>query len=145
MNLKEILSISGKSGLYKLVSRNKNGIIVESLIDKKRFPAFGVDKVSALGDISIFAVDRDIPLKDVMKLIYEKENGGMAIDHKADPKLLKTYMEEVLPDYDSERVYVSDMKKLFYWYNILVQENMLDFTEEETETTDNVVDESTEK
>lgn len=131
MDLKEILFISGKGGLFKLVSNSKNSVIVESFIDKKRFPVFASDKVSSLNDISIYAVDRDVPLLDILKTIKEKEKGGKAIDHKSDNKLIKNYMEEILPDYDSERVYVSDMKKLFYWYNLLVEYNLLDFTESE--------------
>ncbi len=131
MDLKEILFISGKGGLFKLVSKSKNSVIVESFIDKKRFPVFASDKVSSLNDISIYAVDRDVPLLDILKTIKEKEKGGKAIDHKSDNKLIKNYMEEILPDYDSERVYVSDMKKLFYWYNLLVEYNLLDFTESE--------------
>jgi Ribonuclease G/E len=136
MKLSEILSISGKSGLFVLVSRSKSGVIVESISDKKRFPAFGTDRISSLEEISMFTYEKDVPLKDVFKSIFDKENGGLAIDPKSDPKLLKQYMEEILPDYDSERVYVSDMKKLFTWYNLLSQNNLLDFstTEENVET-----------
>lgn len=136
MKLSEILSISGKSGLFVLVSRSKSGVIVESISDKKRFPAFGTDRISSLEEISMFTYEKDVPLKDVFKSIFDKENGGLAIDPKSDPKLLKQYMEEILPDYDSERVYVSDMKKLFTWYNLLSQNNLLDFstTEENIET-----------
>ncbi|MEI6348539.1 MAG: DUF5606 domain-containing protein [Bacteroidota bacterium] len=136
MKLSEILSISEKSGLFVLVSRSKSGVIVESISDKKRFPAFGTDRISSLEEISMFTYEKDVPLKDVFKSIFDKENGGLAIDPKSDPKLLKQYMEEILPDYDSERVYVSDMKKLFTWYNLLSQNNLLDFstTEENIET-----------
>lgn len=133
MKLSEILSISGKSGLFMLVSRSKSGVIVESIADKKRVPAFGTDRISSLEEISIFTYEKDVPLKEVLKSIYDKENGGKAIDPKSDGKLLKAYMEEILPDYDSERVYVSDMKKLFTWYNLLVQNNLLDFSSVEEE------------
>jgi hypothetical protein len=131
MKLSEILSISGKSGLFILVSRSKTGVIVESISDKKRFPAFGTDRISSLEEISMFTYEKDVPLKEVFKSIFDKENGGLAIDPKSDQKLLKQYMEEILPDYDSERVYVSDMKKLFTWYNLLVQNNLLDFSSDE--------------
>jgi hypothetical protein len=131
MKLSEILSISGKSGLFILVSRSKTGVIVESISDKKRFPAFGTDRISSLEEISMFTYEKDVPLKEVFKSIFDKENGGLAIDPKSDQKLLKQYMEEILPDYDSERVYVSDMKKLFTWYNLLVQNNLLDLSSDE--------------
>ncbi len=131
MKLSEILSISGKSGLYILVSRSKSGVIVESISDKKRFPAFATDRISSLEEISMFTYDKDVPLKEVLKSIFDKENGGKAIDPKSDTKLLKEYMEAVLPEFDRDRVYVSDMKKLFTWYNLLQENNMLDFSETE--------------
>ncbi len=136
MKLSEILSISGKSGLYVLVSRSKSGVIVESIADKKRFPAFATDRISSLEEISMFTYEKDVPLKDVLKSIYDKENGGKAIDPKSDAKLLKEYMEAILPEFDRDRVYVSDMKKLFTWYNLLQENNMIDFsaTEEVEET-----------
>lgn len=136
MKLSEILSISGKSGLYVLVSRSKSGVIVESISDKKRFPAFATDRISSLEEISMFTYEKDVPLKDVLKSIFDKENGGKAIDPKSDAKLLKEYMEAILPEFDRDRVYVSDMKKLFTWYNLLQENNMIDFsaTEEVEET-----------
>jgi hypothetical protein len=135
MDLKDFLSISGKSGLYKNVAQTKNGIIVESLTDKKRFPVYVSDKVSSLEDISIFAIDKDVLLKDVMDLIYKKESGGPCIDPKADDAKLKKYFEEVLPDYDKERVYVSDIKKLFTWYNYLQTAGLLKLEEAKKEET----------
>lgn len=133
MKLSEILSISGKSGLYVLVSKNKNGVIVESISDKKRFPAFATDRISSLEEISMFTYEKDVPLREVFKSIFDKENGGKAIDPKSDPKLLKDYMESVLPEFDRDRVYVSDMKKLFTWYNLLQENNSVDFSEIEEE------------
>lgn len=143
MKLSEILSISGKSGLFILVSRSKTGVIVESIVDKKRFPAFATDRISSLEEISMFTYEKDVPLKDVFKSIYEKENGGPAIDPKSDVKLIKQYMEEILPEFDRDRVYVSDMKKLFTWYNLLVQNDLLDLTSDE-ETTEAPVSEEKE-
>ncbi len=129
--LKGILAISGHSGLFKMVSNTKNAIIVESLVDKKRIPAYASSKISALEDIAIFTDEGDVPLKDVFKNIKEKENGEKAISHKASSNELKSYMSEILPNYDEDRVYVSDMKKIFQWYNLLQEQDMLNETEDE--------------
>ncbi len=140
MNLKEILSVSGRSGLFKVVAQTKNGAIVESLTDKKRFPVFVSDKISTLADISIFCKDEDMPLKDVLKKIFEKEEGKACINHNESNDKLKTYFESVLPEYDKEKVYVSDIKKITNWYNLLLENNMLVFDEpkdEENETNEN--------
>lgn len=130
MDLSKILSITGKPGLYLILSQTKSGALVESLIDKKRFPVFLNEKISTLSEISIFTTDEDVLLKEVLHSIYKKENGGKCIDSKSDNKDLKNYMLEVLPNFDQERVYVSDMKKLFSWYNFLHSVNYLDFSEE---------------
>jgi len=132
--LKGILAISGQSGLFKMVAESKNSIIVESLDTQKRIPVYSSAKVSALEDIAIYTYEGDTPLKDVFKLISEKEEGGAALSHKASGKELKTYFTEILPDFDQERVYVSDIKKVLMWYNTLQEKEMLDFSEpEETE------------
>ncbi|MEA4982747.1 MAG: DUF5606 domain-containing protein [Paludibacter sp.] len=129
--LKEILSISGKPGLYKMVSQGKNMIIVESLLDGKRIPAYSKDKVVSLGDIAMYTDKEEIALAKVLENIKVKENGSLCpIDIKADNNVLRKYMEEVLPDFDRERVYPSDMRKLFAWYNILVSNGLTDFIEE---------------
>lgn len=119
MNLKGIISISGKPGLYKVVAQGKNNVIVESLDDKKRFPAYSTDRISALDDISVYTYDEDVILKDVLKKIFEKEKGSVCISHKEDKKKLESYLESILPNYDKERVYISDVKKIFQWYNLL--------------------------
>lgn len=130
--LKEILSISGKPGLYKLVSQGKNMIIVESLIDGKRIPAYSKDKIVSLGDIAIYTESREVALAEVLEKIKEKENGAAcSIDPKSDNSVLKKYMESVLPDYDREKVYPSDMRKLFAWYNILINKGITEFSETE--------------
>ncbi|MBR1774933.1 MAG: DUF5606 domain-containing protein [Bacteroidales bacterium] len=134
MNLNAILSISGKPGLFKLISRTKSGALVESLIDKKRMPAFSNERISSLKDISIFTEGEDIPLIDVFQNIYRTENGGKCIDHKSDEKTLKEYMAKVLPDYDKDRVHLSDMKKLFAWYNILLENGLVDLEKDDDET-----------
>lgn len=124
--LKGILAISGQRGLFKLVSQAKNSIIVESLIDGKRMPAYATSRISALEDISIYTEDEDVKLFDVFKAIYEKEDGGMAISSKSSGNELKSYFEEVLPLYDKDRVYVSDIKKVLNWYNILIENELFD-------------------
>jgi len=131
--LKDILSIGGYSGLYKFVSQGRNGIIVESLDTKQRMNAHATSKISALEDIAIFTYEEDIPLKDVFKKISDKENGQESINHKSSANELKSYMSEVLPEYDEDKVYVSDIKKLISWYNILQKYNLLDFSKEEEE------------
>ncbi|MBO6117123.1 MAG: DUF5606 domain-containing protein [Bacteroidales bacterium] len=133
MDLNAILSISGKPGLYKLISRTKSGALVESLIDKKRMPAFSNERISSLKDISIFTEDEDKPLTEVFQNIYRIENGGKCIDHKSDEKTLKDYMSKILPDYDKDRVHLSDMKKLFSWYNILLENGLVDLDEDKAQ------------
>jgi hypothetical protein len=132
--LKDILAISGQPGLYKLVSNAKNGIIVENLETGKRMPTYATAKVSALADIAIYTADgEDKPLREVLKSIREKENGGLAIDPKVSNDELKNYFEKVMPEYDKERVYVSDIKKVFQWYNTLQKLSMLDLFDEKAE------------
>ena len=138
MDLSKILAITGKPGLYLVISQTKSGALVESIIDKKRIPVFATEKMSTLSDISIFTTEDDLPLNTVLKTIYEKENGGKCIDPKSDNNTLKKYMEEVLPNYDKDRVYVSDIKKLFSWYNLLQKENLLEFSEETEKKTDDI-------
>ncbi len=134
MDLSKILSISGKPGLYKLVGEAKNNIIVESLIDGKRVPAFSHERISTLQEISIYDENEDVPLKDVFKKIYEMQDGKTVLNpKKASSNEIKALFEKVLPDYDRDAVYVSDMKKVFTWYNFLLEKDMLEFPEEEEE------------
>lgn len=130
MNLEGILTIGGKPGLYKMVAQSRGGVIVESITEEKRFPVSQASNVSALKDIAIYTYNEEVPLGDVFGKIYEKEDGGKAIDHKAKPEELKAYMEDILPEYDRERVYNSDLKKLFQWYNLLQDQGMLKPEEE---------------
>ncbi len=127
MELKEILAISGQPGLYKFVAQSTRGVIVESLVDGKRMNAASNSKVSALTEISIFTEGEDIPLAEVFTKIYEHTGGQPAINHKEDPARLKAYFAEVLPDYDRDRVHVSDMKKVFSWFNILLGTGFTEF------------------
>lgn len=132
--LKGILSISGHSGLYKLVSQSKSTIIVESLEDGKRTPAYGSSRVSALEDITMYTTDGDIKLGDVFVNIYKYTKNGQAIDaKKASNDELKAYMDNVLPTWDKDRIYVSDIKKLFTWYNILQSKGIITDKEEKAE------------
>jgi len=119
MILKDILAISGEPGLFKFIAQGKNAIIIEHLETKKRSSAYGSAKVSSLEDIAIFTEKEDMPLGKVFDLIYEKVNGGPAIDSKADPVKLKSWFETILPDYSKDKVYISDIKKVAHWYNIL--------------------------
>lgn len=133
MDLKDLLAISGYSGLFKHISQTKNGIIVESLIDKKRMPAYASSKISALDDIAIFTTGDDLPLASVFENIFKKEDGKETLSHKSSSTELKAYFKDVLPEYDDDRVYVSDIKKVIQWYNILVGLNMISLEEEKLE------------
>lgn len=131
--LKTILSISGKPGLYKLISQAKNMLIVESIdAAKKRFPAYGNEKIISLADIAMYTADAEVPLRDVLASIKEKESGAAAsLDpKKANPEQLREYLATVLPDFDRDRVYPGDIKKLISWYNILVANGLTDFKKE---------------
>jgi len=136
MDLSKILSISGKSGLFQVVSQLKNAVLVESLLDKKRFPAFAHEKISSLEEIAVFTATEEKPLKEILKAIYDKLEGKPALDAKSDNKLLQAFFLEVVPDYDSERVYISDIRKIIGWYNLLLEHQLLDFTEKEEEKAD---------
>ena len=130
MDLSGIISIAGMSGLFKVIAQTKNGLIVESLIDKKRVQAFSTHKISALEDVSIYSTGDDVPLKDVFQKIYDKEKGGACIDHKSADAELKKYFKAAFAEYDEERVYVSDIKKVLNWYNALQKDGLLEKKEE---------------
>jgi len=136
MNLSGIISIGGMSGLFKIVAQIKNGVLVESLIDKKRVPAYSTHKVSELENITIYSTGDNVPLKDVFQKIFDAEKGAATIDHKLPDAELKKYFKSVFPDYDEERVYVSDIKKVINWYNLLQKEGLLVEKESEEAKTD---------
>jgi hypothetical protein len=136
MNLKDILSITGKPGLYKNVAQSKNGVIVESISDGKRFPVFANDKLSSLEEISIFTTGDDIPLKTVLKLIFDKEKGGNTVDPRSGDKLLREYFKSIVAEYDEERVYVSHIRKILVWYNLLQSHQLLVWNDEIPESGD---------
>ncbi|UAB74626.1 DUF5606 domain-containing protein [Mesoflavibacter sp. SCSIO 43206] len=133
MALEKVLAISGKPGLYKLVTQTRTGFIAESLIDQKRL-AIGIQQnVSVLSEIAIYTLTEEVPLADVFRKISDKENGQeTAISHKDSKDKLEEYFFEVLPDYDEDRVYVSDIKKVIQWYNLLVKNDLLNLEEEVT-------------
>lgn len=139
MILKDIVAISGEPGLFRFIAQGKNSLIVEHLETKKRISAFGTARVSSLEDIAIFTDKGDMPLAKVFDLIYDKENGGPAIDGRIDSNKLKTWFEEALPDYDKNKVYTSDIKKIAIWYNILQKLDLLVKEEAESEPADKEV------
>lgn len=131
IKVKDLMAISGKGGLFRFLAQARNGVVVESLEDKKRTVVPSTARISALDDISIFAMDDDIPLSDILLKIYEKEEGKLAIDPKSDSEALKKYFLEILPEYDEDRVYVSDIKKVMTWYNLLHKYELLEVIEKE--------------
>ncbi|WP_282049655.1 DUF5606 domain-containing protein [Maribacter aquivivus] len=135
MGLEKILSVAGKPGLYKLITQTRTGFVAESLLDGKRVTVSLRSSVSVLSEIAIYTLEEEVPLRDVFKKIQEKENGGKtSIGHKEEKIKLEEYFFEVLPDYDEDRVYVSDIKKVIQWYNILTENKITDFSSEEVES-----------
>ena len=137
MDLTKIVSISGKPGLYVVKSQAVGRLIVESVIDGKCIPAFARDRMSSLEEISIFSMDEDRPLKEVFMMIHDKMGDKVDFDYKkASADELREKFALVMPDYDEEAVYPSDMRKVFAWYQMLVDKNLLDFTVEEEKKED---------
>ncbi len=133
IELEKIVSVSGKPGIYQLISGGKQATIVESLVDGKRIPVYPTQKVSTLSDISMFTLEDDMPLRDILLSAKEVFKGGQAPDHKSDGKVLRETMKKIVPNYDADRVYDSDIKKLLQWYNILQAKNMLDISSSQEE------------
>lgn len=127
--LKEILAISGQPGLFKMVSKGNNNVIVESLLTGKRFPAYSSNKITSLEDIAIFTQDGEIQLKEVLRKIFEDESSINSVNLKSSSSDLKNFFKKLLPDYDDDRVYVSDIKKVISWYAILKEKELLNFEE----------------
>ncbi len=138
MDLKGILAISGYGGLFKLVKQTNTGFIVESLKDGKRMQAFASSKISTLTDIAIYTEDGETSLKELFQTIFEQHNKEkLSLSNSSSSQELKDFLAKVLPDYDKERVYVSDIKKIVSWYNILVDKDLIDLEpDEETEDND---------
>ena len=135
--IKNILSITGKPGLFKIISHSSKNLIVEDLATKKRFPVSMRDKVVSLGDIAMYTTSDDKPLGKILDLVYEKEKGNK-IDVKkiVEERDLKNSFKEILPDFDEDRVRDSDIKKLYTWYNILVEDGFTSFTEKPEDSKD---------
>ena len=135
MDLSKILVVSGKPDIYELVSQTKNGAIVESLADKKRCPVFKSDRISSLNEISIFTTEKEKPLGEVLQDIFRKEDGKTITFEikKASGNELFAYFKEILPNYDTDHVHASDVKKVLLWYNLLVNAGKIDLEEPETE------------
>ena len=133
MTLEKILSIGGKPGLYKLITQTRGGFVAESLLDKKRVTVNLRSNVSVLSEIAIYTLEEELPLRAVFLKIQEKEEGGKtAISHKDDKIKLEEYFFEILPNYDEDRVYTSDIKKVIQWYNILVDNEITDFSDKKS-------------
>ena len=133
MNLDKVLSISGKPGLYELISRSKGGFIVKSMDTGKKTAVSMRHNINVLGEIAIYTYDDEIPLYKVFRNIAEKESNGKTIDPKSSSNELKSYFQEVLPEYDEERVYVSNIKKILQWYNSLVDLGISEFEAEKAQ------------
>ncbi|WP_248723646.1 DUF5606 domain-containing protein [Seonamhaeicola sp. ML3] len=132
MSLEKLLSISGKPGLYKLIAQTRGGFVAESLIDNKRMSVGLQNNVSVLSEIAIYTLAEEVPLKEVFKKIKEKENGEQASVKPKDSKdKLEEYFFDVLPDYDEDRVYASDIKKVVQWYNLLQSHDMLHYLDDD--------------
>ena len=127
MTLEKVLAIAGKPGLYRLIAQTRGGFVAESLLDKKRLSVNVQQNVSVLSEIAIYTLNEEVPLKNVFEKIKEKEKGQQTSVKAKDSKdRLEEYFFEILPDYDEDRVYVSDIKKVIQWYNLLQEHNMLD-------------------
>lgn len=142
MDLKDYLAISGKPGLYKSVAQSKTGVIVESLTDGKRFQAFASDKVSSLGEISIYTDTDDMPVREVFRLMQASQAETAMPDSRSADKEMKAYFEKVIPQFDRDRFYVSHMRKIISWYILLVASGVNDFTEPVEESADTKQDET---
>ena len=139
MEFNKIIAVTGKPGLFQVVSQSKNAIIVESLIDKKRVAINSTQNVSLLENIAIYTYEEEIPLLTVFKTMFEKSEGKETISHKESGKVLTSYFSEILPDYDDERVYTSNIKKVIQWFNLLVKTG-LDFSKIEISSEENEVE-----
>ncbi len=134
MSLEKVLSISGKPGLYRLKSQTRNGFLAESFLDGKTINVSGQHNVSLLSEIAIYTLREEVPLREVFKKIAEKEGGKETISHKVSKEELEEYFFNILPDYDEDRVYPSDIKKIVQWYNLLVKNGLDDFSQPENDS-----------
>ena len=135
MNLEGIISITGKPGLFKIISQGNNVVIVENLEDKKRIPMTARYQSNSLDEIGIYTIEDTAPLSNIFDIIAKKENAKQSISHKADKEDLIKYFEDILPNYDIERVYISDIKKVIQWYNTMQAAGLIKLAQAEKKTT----------
>jgi len=136
MELDKVLSISGKPGLYELKAQTRGGFVAESMLDGKKISVNIRHNVSLLSEIAVYTYTEEVPLREIFQKIYEKENGSEALSHKESKEKLEAYFAEVLPEYDVDRVYISDIKKILQWYNLLVSKGVTTFEKSETQKSD---------
>ncbi|GGE12108.1 DUF5606 family protein [Psychroflexus salis] len=141
MDINKILSIGGRPGLWEMKAQTRGGVLAESLIDGKKIPVNVKNNISMLGEISIYTYAEEVPLREIFQKIGEKENFGKAIDHKSSKTDLIEYFRAILPEFDEDRVYQSDIKKIIQWYNILAEKGFTTFVEAEEESTENSTEE----
>ena len=132
MSLEKVLSISGKPGLYQLINQTRSGFIAQSLLDGKRINVNSRHNVSLLSEIAIYTLTEEVPLGEVFNKIFKKEEGKETISHKSSKDELEEFFFNVLPDYDEDRVYASDIKKVVQWYNLLIKQGITNFSKEES-------------
>jgi hypothetical protein len=145
MNVEKILAISGKPGLYELKVQTRSGFVAESMIDGKRITVGMRSNVSLLSEISMYTHSEEKPLVEIMRAIAVKENEGPAISHKEDTSKLLEYFKQIVPDYDEDRVYPSDIKKVLNWYNMLQAKGMVSKEEPKVENADSIKDQVVEE
>ena len=136
MELDKVLSISGKPGLYELKAQTRGGFVAESMLDGKKISVNIRHNVSLLSEIAVYTYTEEVPLREIFQKISEKENGSEALSHKESKEKLEAYFAEVLPEYDVDRVYISDIKKILQWYNLLVSKGVTTFEKSETQKSD---------
>jgi len=136
MKISDVLAISGKPGLFKILASSSKNLVVESMIDGKRSSIPGSLRVSSLSDITMYTLDEDVPLRDILKTMFDKNKGKPSLSHNSAPQEVKDFIDSVVKDLDHERVYASDLRKLVQWYNLLISQKALPFDEEEEKEDD---------
>jgi len=142
MKISEVLAISGKPGLFKVLASSTKNLVVESMLDGKRTSVPGSIRVSSLSDITMYTIKEDVPLKDILIKMHKKNKGDSALSHNSSPQEIKDFVDGIISDLDHDRVYSSDLRKLVQWYNILISQKALPFDPEETEEDDKSKDKS---
>jgi hypothetical protein len=136
MKISDVLAISGKPGLFKILASSPKNLVVESMIDGKRSSIPGSLRVSSLSDITMYTIEEDVPLREILKSMFDKNKGKPALSHNSAPQEVKDFIDSVVNDLDHGRVYASDLRKLVQWYNLLISQKALPFEEEEEKKDD---------